>query len=347
MSAVSPDGRFLASASADGTAALIQARTGKTVHTLKGHTAAVWSPVFSPDGTRLATASSDGSVRIWDASTGGELRVLTGNGRGVAAVAWHPSLPQVAVSSWNRSSERGVWGTVNLWDTDTGQRVRQFEHGVKPIGSIAFNRDGSLLAVGTWDFDVAIWDTKTWDKKATLVPPKNDDYQAVRDLSFSPDGSRLAVAYADGRARIWHVDRGAIELTLHTPAEGLIKELHDVAYLPDGRRVATVGGDLTLRLWDATTGHGLSVVHGHELGVNSVVASNDAAWLYTADAGGTIKAWDVKSLEPARSVWRLPQMRLFIGARSGRRASRDGDVGGMDPHTRCRDRRGAPILARS
>ena len=221
---VSPDGRLLAAGAADGTASLLDARSGATIRTLTGHTAAVWSPVFSPDGRRLATASSDGSVRVWDVAGGSQLRMFPDNGRGVAAVAWHPVLPQLAVSSWNRSSERGVWGTINVWDTETGLSVRRFEHGVKPIGSIAFNHDGSLVAAGTWDYDVVIWETKNWTEKARLWPPKNADYKAVRDLTFSPDGSRLAVSYADGRARIWHVARAEVERTLYTPAEGLIKE---------------------------------------------------------------------------------------------------------------------------
>ena len=191
--------------------------------------------MFSPDGRRLATASSDGSVRVWDVANGSQLRMFPDNGRGVAAVAWHPVLPHVAVSSWNRSSERGVWGTIHLWNTETGLLVRQFEHGVKPIGSIAFNRDGSLLAAGTWDFDVVIWETGNWTQTARLFPPEDADYKAVRDLAFSPDGSRLAASYADGRARIWHVARGVVERTLYTPAEGLIKELQDVTYLRTAR----------------------------------------------------------------------------------------------------------------
>ena len=49
------------------------------------------------------------------------------------------------------------------------------------------------------------------------------------------------------------------------------------------------------------------MLHGHELAVNTVAASPDGSRLYTADAGGTVKVWDLQAVDPARSVWRLPK----------------------------------------
>ena len=128
--AVSPDGRWLATASADRSARILDAASGATRHVLAGHTAAVWSPAFSADGRRLATTSSDGSVRLWDVESGAELRVLADNGQGVAALAFGPE-GLLAVCSWKRSAERGVWGTLNLWDAESGERLESLEHGVK------------------------------------------------------------------------------------------------------------------------------------------------------------------------------------------------------------------------
>ena len=61
----SPDGRTLATASFDKTAALWSAATGERLRTLEGHTASVASVVWSPDGRTVATASDYKTARLY------------------------------------------------------------------------------------------------------------------------------------------------------------------------------------------------------------------------------------------------------------------------------------------
>ncbi|KAK5202643.1 hypothetical protein LTR47_011571 [Exophiala xenobiotica] len=65
---------------------LWDARTGKCLQTLEGHSSWVNSVAFSPDGQQLASGSRDESVRLWDARTG-ESPVFTYS-RAIAA--WSP-----------------------------------------------------------------------------------------------------------------------------------------------------------------------------------------------------------------------------------------------------------------
>jgi WD40 repeat protein len=66
--AFSPDGRLLASGSADNTIKLWEVASGSEVRTLTGHTYLVWSVAFSPDGRLLASGSGDNTIKLWDIS---------------------------------------------------------------------------------------------------------------------------------------------------------------------------------------------------------------------------------------------------------------------------------------
>jgi WD40 repeat protein len=66
----SHDSTRLASASYDSTVRVWDARSGKCLSTLEGHSYWVTSVVFSHDSTRLASASGDRTVKVWDARSG-------------------------------------------------------------------------------------------------------------------------------------------------------------------------------------------------------------------------------------------------------------------------------------
>jgi WD40 repeat protein len=87
----SPDGKRLATASGDCSAAIWEVETGKLLFTLC-RDAKDWvsSISFSPDGKQLACGSFDSKIRIYRTLTGDELKVFSTDKVGVWCLAYFP-----------------------------------------------------------------------------------------------------------------------------------------------------------------------------------------------------------------------------------------------------------------
>jgi WD40 repeat protein len=115
--AISPDSRFIVTASGDDTCKIWDAATGKERATLTGHTREVGACAISPDSTFIVTTSNDGTCRFWDADTGKQRASLPLLGPGTC-VALHPWQP-IAVCG---DSGGGVY-LIDLVGVDYGPIV--------------------------------------------------------------------------------------------------------------------------------------------------------------------------------------------------------------------------------
>lgn len=84
---VSPDGKLLATASADHTAKIFRISDMSRLKVLAKHQRWVWDLQFSADSSYLVTASSDTSCRLWDVSTGESVGNFLGHHKAIVAVA--------------------------------------------------------------------------------------------------------------------------------------------------------------------------------------------------------------------------------------------------------------------
>jgi hypothetical protein len=102
----SPDGRRLATASADRSARLWDLAKGALLSPPIGHQKALRSLAFSPDGQRIATATDDGVLMQWDAVTGAGIGQPIAHDAPVTAMGLNlPSRTTPAVSGFTSRAQ--------------------------------------------------------------------------------------------------------------------------------------------------------------------------------------------------------------------------------------------------
>jgi WD40 repeat protein/tRNA A-37 threonylcarbamoyl transferase component Bud32 len=274
----SPDGRYLASASADNTIRVRDAGTGQTLRVLTGHAGTVWSAAWSPDGRYLASGSSDRTVRVLDAADGRLLRTLEGHTNYMSSVAWSPDGRYLASGSRDN--------TVRVWDAGTGQLLRTLTGHTNWVNSVAWSPDGRYLASASSDYTVRVWNAGTGQLLRMLTG--HTDW--VRSVAWSPDGRYLASGSDDRTVRVWDAGTGRLLRTL----TGHTGYVWSVAWSPDGRYLASGSRDNTVRVWDAASGTLLRTLEGHTSGVNSVAWSPDGRYLASGSNDRTVRIWGVR-----------------------------------------------------
>jgi WD40 repeat protein len=75
--AVTPDGRWVVSASSDNTLKVWELQSGREVITIEGHSASVNGVALTPDDRRAVSASRDKTIRVWDLDTGCPIATFT------------------------------------------------------------------------------------------------------------------------------------------------------------------------------------------------------------------------------------------------------------------------------
>ncbi|WP_017315129.1 nSTAND1 domain-containing NTPase [Mastigocladopsis repens] len=272
----SPDGKILASASADKTVKLWDTATGQVIQTLSGHTASVWGVSFSPDGKILASASRDKTVKLWDPATGKEIKTLSGHIDVVNGVSFSPDGKILASTSADK--------TVKLWDTATGQVIQTLSGHIDAVSGTSFSPDGKILASASRDKMVKLWDTATGKEIKTL----SGHIDVVNGVSFSPDGKILASTSADKTVKLWDTATGQVIQTLNRHK----KTVNGVSFSPNGKMLASTSTDNNVKLWDTATGQVIQTLSGHTETVNGTSFSPDGKILATASFDKTVKLWD-------------------------------------------------------
>jgi serine/threonine protein kinase/WD40 repeat protein len=300
---ISPDGKLVASASADGCVAVWDAETGRGVRWLpgSGHRSVV---EFVPGTPWILTDGDATGMQIWNRDDGSLVAVLPGS-RPPAFVAdsgatiitgrslrgWSiwtgPDFREPVVLDIEPLSTIGDWtasrngrciavennsGGVTVIDTVERRARTEIRNARFPV----LSRDGGLVACVVGRDTVAVFETAMGERLGLL-----DD--SGRAVAFSADGSRLATQ-AGERIIVWDVPTGD-ERHTWSDVEGAVVLSDDLQRAAAGDRAFGF-----LRTWVA--GRLLPrIVRAHPGSLTAIDISPDGHRLATGGADHSLKVW--------------------------------------------------------
>jgi WD40 repeat protein/mono/diheme cytochrome c family protein len=210
---ISPDNRFLATASYDRKIILWDLETGKEIRRFEGHNGAIFDLVFSPDGSLLASASADSTIKLWNVEKGIRLDTLSQPLKEQYVVRFSPD-GQFVVGGGLDNRIR-VWRVVSKDKPKINPLVYARIAHEGAITQLDFTPDGKSLISIADDRTLKLWETT--------------DFTQLHDYEKQPDVATALAMTADGRSFFVGRADGSIQKLPVVSAEQSTSTGHEVA----------------------------------------------------------------------------------------------------------------------
>ena len=287
--ACSPDGRLVATATAQGRVTVWNRATCVVEREMPAIRGRVNAVEFSPSGDLVNAACSDGVVRVYAVADATEVyRIETHAGPAFAAT-FSPDGQRIAIAAAESSDAGTQLGAVQIHAAQSeSERLLNLPHPGRVHG-VVWSRDGRRLASACADGLLRDWDAATGELLGAFQGHRDD----VNWVASSRDGNRVATASSDGTVRLWSPSDGWSTIELSGP----VGQIWEVAFSPDGTRIAAGGADGGLHVWQAESGRHLLALDAHEGPIWGVVFTPDGESIVTGGDDGTVRVWGVSAAE--------------------------------------------------
>ena len=161
----SPDGKSLATASADKFVKVFDTASGKLVKQLSGHTHYVLGVSWKADGRTLASCGADKAVKLWSFPAGEQIKTVEGFNKEVTSVRFVGLGGEMLTASGDTK--------VRLLKEDGGTQ-RDFGGNKGFLFSTAVTPDGQIILGGGQDSVLRVWNAASGKNLFSLDPPPKE-----------------------------------------------------------------------------------------------------------------------------------------------------------------------------
>ena len=237
--AFSPNSRWLAGGSGDGTIRVWDAGTGELIYEFNEHTEPIWKMDFSPDSKWLLSVSLDGTGLLRNLRPSDqEPFTFRQQGASIYAANFFPDDSNNGYTFVTGGSNKNI----QLWNTNINNNNElapdnlTLEGHDDSVWILAFSKDGQNLASGSLDGTVRLWDMDLLRERLKLTGHTG----GIKALTYTEDNRILACGTGlDGILRLWDAGTSG-QLSILLDHTGLNRA---VTFSSDGRTLASGGSE--------------------------------------------------------------------------------------------------------
>jgi WD40 repeat protein len=294
--AISPDGRYLATAGSDKCVYVIDLQKLTVLRKLTDEVERFTCLSFTGDGKYLITCMAPGTrgpqiFSVWNPYSGQQLLRMNAN---------NADTPRdIAMSPGDGYMATAHTGKIELRKYPILQLAEPISSGEAnvAVNAVAFDGD-NYVALGTASGKVLISTADIFFPETAGEMKAHNG--AINHLAFAPNGKFIATAGADGLLRLWSNFQTKGQWAAKLDLRGHKDAISRFEWSSDGNLIVSASADKTVRVWDLAKAKSKYTLTGHTGAVTSVALFKSQNYVASGSADGKVKIWYIGSGKPSK-----------------------------------------------